>query len=432
MSYTKLMTETNIVIDANVVLHFQRIDQIDWVSLTGAEHCLVIVVPTLMRELERKKATGSSAVIKKRAGKAIDYFAKKMDDPDPIALRTGCTLIFRDNEPLIDFPSNRLSVQVDDDHYIASALEVAQESGRPTYIASADSGLKLKLRARPISILVPLEAHRLQDEVDSETKELREAKRELERLKSARPRLALTFEGCEGKLQLSIPDKIVPDIKSVDAIVREFPLNEIPTGEIVAKPLGDIAKLSAFGEFSSPGWRERENKRLRAYHDAYTRYYARYEEWLAEICLIDWITFKIENRGGAAATNVRISVVAPDNTVWLDDRDVPDRPDEPEKPNAIRIPQILPRAYPHHLNPPHEGDIYVEENGHWISAECGQLNPGSSLTLEKAILRLNDRAMIGTSSSFRTRISFTEGEPIEGQLPFQMVSAGVIEKGETS
>ncbi|MDG5748542.1 PIN domain-containing protein [Qipengyuania sp. XHP0207] len=425
------MTESNIVIDANVVLHYQRIDQIDWVSLTGANHCSVIVVPALMRELERKKATGSSAVIKKRAGKAVDFLAKRMDEPDPIALRPGCTLSFRDNEPLIDFPSNRLSVSVDDDHYIASALEVAQESRQPTFIASADSGLKLKLRARPISILVPPEAYRLQDEVDSETKELREAKRELEKIKNARPRLTLQFNDCEGKLELLFPEKIAPNIRTLEEVMRDHPLNEVGTGEITASPLGKTTDLSLLGQATSLAWRERENERIRAYYDAYDQYFSEYEAWLSELCQIDWIAFRIENLGGAAATNVGITVAAPEGTVWIDEDDIPDRPKEPDKPSAFAITRIEPLAYPRNLNPPRDGDVYVREDGRSIFAKCGQLNPGCGLSLEKAVLRLSDSAMIGTSSSFRTRISFTEGEPIEGQLPFAMVSGGVIERGDT-
>lgn len=422
------MSQANVIIDANIALHYRRVDQIDWRSLIHAEECHIIILPVLMRELERKKATGSSAVIKKRAGRAIDYFAKKMDEDDPIILREGCALVFHDNEPLIDFPANRLSQSVDDDHYIACALEIAEESGCPTIIASADSGLKLKLRSRTISILTPPDDLRLQEELDKEALERREMKRELEKLRSARPKLALAFENGEDKLKLAIPEKIIADLKSIELIQQEYPLEETPTREVTVKPLSLGSDLSIFDPTSTPRYVEKRNARIRSYYEKYQQYISAYENWLSYICLIDWIEFRIDNHGAAAASNVEMSIEAPPGTVWMDDSDLPDRPKEPENPNSFAATTISPLSYLSHMHPPKDGDTYVRKSGRLIVAECSQLNPGCSLTLEKGVLKFDDRSLVGKSMSFQTRISYTEGEPIAAQLPFQVISAGVIER----
>jgi len=56
----------NIIVDANIVLHYRRIDEVDWPALARSSPCNIVIVPALMAELERKKATASSPVIRKR------------------------------------------------------------------------------------------------------------------------------------------------------------------------------------------------------------------------------------------------------------------------------------------------------------------------------------------------------------------------------
>lgn len=219
-----IMRTANIIIDANIVLHYRRIDEIDWPTLTAAEHCDVIIVPALMRELERKKITASNPTLRKRAGRAIDFLVKRMDEADPIELRSGCNLVFRDQEPLIDFESERLDRVVDDDQYIASAIEIAAETDCDTYIATADGGMKLKVRSRPIKTVRPPEDMKLTDEPDPETLELREAKKELERLKTASAKPTVTFESGETKPIFEIPDRIEPRVTAFDEIKRRWPI----------------------------------------------------------------------------------------------------------------------------------------------------------------------------------------------------------------
>jgi hypothetical protein len=422
------MNTAQVILDANAVLHFRRADEIDWPALTGADHANLIVVPVLMRELERKKATGSSALIRKRAARVIDYFANKMDEVDPIKLRGDCTLVFRDAEPLIDFSANRLSMTVDDDHYIASALEVAQETDDPTYIASADGGLKLKLRARAVSIIRPPESYRLEDEVDAETKELRAAKAELEKLKNARPKLSVGFNDGSRKLEISIPDLIVPDLKSLHQIMQDNPLKDAPDEAKTIEAFPRRADLINFSVSTTEARIERDNKRLREYYESYQSYLDETEDWLAQLCLVEWIKFRIDNCGGAAASNISVAVDAPEGTLWVDDSDLPDRPREPELSGSSIFDRIIPLAHSGILRPPQDGDVYVQESGSKITAKCGRINPGCGIVLEQAVLRFRDRSMVGRGSSFRAWLSYTEGEPVEFQLPFSVISSGTIDR----
>ena len=147
------MTECDIFIDTNQVLHFTRIDQVDWCALTGCERCVIIVTPILLRELEQKKIFSPSAVIKDRAGRMIDFLVKQIERPDPFELRDNVLLVFAEREPSIDFADHGLVREVNDDQYIASALERQSSTGKRTFIVSNDGGMALKLRSRPIDVL---------------------------------------------------------------------------------------------------------------------------------------------------------------------------------------------------------------------------------------------------------------------------------------
>lgn len=434
--YTQGMT-VNIIIDANIVLHYRRIDEIDWPGLAGTSPCNIIIVPALMTELERKKATASSPVVRKRAGNAIDFLVRKMDDADPIQLRPNCVLSFHDREPMLDFAHNRLSPEVDDDRYIASALEIHDETGSPTFIASSDGGVKLKLRSRPVNILMLPDDLRLPDELDPETKELRKAKQELEQLKAARPKPLVRFAEAD-KLRLEFPDKIVPKLPTVEQVRRRFPIKEPtpPKPHVVdafPKLTGgiDIANLSGL----SGRFLERENEARLRYHAAYEQYLAEMEHYLERICRIEEVEFYIWNEGLIAAHNIEVTIRAPEGTRWVSRRDLPKAPKKPDEPTTTSSwlgPSISPLSSFHHDIPSfYDGSVSVSESGQAVSSACKVLKPKCGLTLDKASIEVLDRRLIGGSQRFMASLSFSEGVPIEFELPFELASAGTIDHSAT-
>lgn len=212
----------DIFIDTNLVLHFRRVDELDWCGLVGVKPCSIVITPILMRELERNKVHNPNAKLRQRAKDMISWLADRMRQDEPITLRDGVTLIFDDQEPLIDFAAHRLSREIADDHLIASSLAWAQRVAREVAIASDDGGIALKLRSRPIRALAPDPGWRLPDAVDDERAELRQIKRELARERNRRPALEVQFEG-GGKKTLVSPDSLDAP-PSVEAMRIELPL----------------------------------------------------------------------------------------------------------------------------------------------------------------------------------------------------------------
>lgn len=284
----------DIIVDTNLILHFRRLDELDWCELVGAAPCSVVVTPVLMRELERAKVHNPNAKLRARAKDAIAWLAAKIADEDPIILREGVTLILDEQEPLIDFAEHRLSRDIADDHLIASALDWNLRSGHDVAIASADSGLALKLRSRPIRFFQPEEKWRLSNAVDAERAELRELKRKLDQERMRRP--ALTVQFLEGGTTINIGPDPIERPRSIEEVQSAFP----------TMALDDYSQLD---NRTKPGVRvyrhepvDQYNKDLGTYFADYGRYLERHDDWAEQEGRTLEIEFFLANAGGGPAS----------------------------------------------------------------------------------------------------------------------------------
>ncbi|MEQ6335778.1 hypothetical protein [Sphingobium sp. MK2] len=62
------MTSAHLFLDTNILMHFQRIDQIDWPDIADATECILLIAPVVIRELEKHKVQHSSPKLRERAG----------------------------------------------------------------------------------------------------------------------------------------------------------------------------------------------------------------------------------------------------------------------------------------------------------------------------------------------------------------------------
>jgi len=314
----------DILLDTNIALHFKRMDLIDWCELAGVAPCALIVTPVLMRELERNKVHNPNAKLRQRAKDTISWLADRLREEDPIELRKDVTLNFDEQEPLLDFAEHRLSRDIADDHLIASGLDWAQRTGHGVAIASADNGIALKLRSRPLGFLQPGEKWRLPDAVDAERAELRDLRRELERERSRRALLSVHFDNGEKRLSIG-PEPIDPP----------QPLNEI----VSAHPELTLDEFAALDDRTQPGVRvysrepvDQYNRDLGKYFVDYERYLTKHTEWVKQEQLILEVAFSLANIGSAPATNIDVAMSVPDHVEIIALDDAPDEPVEPGSP----------------------------------------------------------------------------------------------------
>jgi len=422
------LTECEILIDANQVLHFQRLDQIDWCSLTGCRHCTLVIAPILLRELEQKKIFSPSTALKARAGGMIDFIVEKMALPDPVVLRPNVVLAFAEHEPAIEFAANQLVREVNDDHYIAVALERHTTSGRPTFIASNDGGMAMKLRSRPIAVLRLPDELRLPAEVDVEQKELRDAKREIARLKSRQPKLSITFKGGETRRDIRNARSIALGAPSLAEIRAEHSYLPVPP-EPGATAGAQLAGLRAF---SNLGMANRQ--RVEEYNEALGAYYARYEQYLADLAawtevlrLTATVSVTLHNDGSATATDIDVTLRFPETIFLSSMRDRPEEPEAPEPPSRPGSFDALSsyfagggsRSYADFLAPTfdfHEGSVYVDEDDpHTAQFSAKSLKQKCELTLD-AFLLSRHPDLTGKGIEVEVITTFHEGEPIHQKL----------------
>lgn len=422
------MTECEIFIDTNQVLHFQRIDQIDWCALTGCDRCALVIPPILLRELEQKKIFSPSAALKARAGGMIDFLVSQMALPDPVFLRPNVLLAFAEHEPTIDFAAHHLVREVNDDHYIAAALERQSATGLTTFIASNDGGMAMKLRSRPIRVLRLPDELRLPADVDAAQKELRDAKREIARLRSRLPKLSVTFAGGETRRDICNSRSIDLGAPSLAEIRAEYSFLPVPP-EPDASTSGHRSGLRAFSDLGAAN-----RQRVEEYNEALGAYYVRYEQYLADLTawtemlrLTATVAVTLQNDGSATATDIDVTLRFPD-TIFLSS--MRDRPEEPEAPEPPAKPGTLAGlnsflgqgariSYADYRLPHfdfHEGSVYVDENDpHTAQFSAKSLKQKCELAFD-AFLLTRHPDLTDKGVEVEVVITFHEGEPIHQKL----------------
>ena len=378
----------DIIVDTNLILHFRRLDELDWCELVGAAPCSVVVTPVLMRELERAKVHNPNAKLRERAKDAIAWLAAKIADEDPIILREGVTLILDEQEPLIDFAEHRLSRDIADDHLIASALDWNLRSGHDVAIASADSGLALKLRSRPIRFFQPEEKWRLSNAVDAERAELRELKRELDQERMRRP--ALTVQFLEGGTTINIGPDPFERPRSIEEVQSAFP----------TMALDDYSQLD---NRTKPGVRvyrhepvDQYNKDLGTYFADYGRYLERHDDWAEQEGRTLEIEFFLANAGGGPASNIDVRLSFPEHVTVIAASRGPHEPDEPEPPakplpqgGAARIGKVM--AIPIGPEIGVEGAPIVSRDGRSVDYSVRQLKHDCAAHLDPILILFASR-----------------------------------------
>jgi hypothetical protein len=418
VAYYKDMEQCAILPDTNLALHFQPIEQIDWNALTGCSNCVVVVAPILFRELEKQKIFNKSPTLKARASRTIDFLVSKVTEPDPIPLRPGVTLAFEEHEPAIDFVANNLVREVDDDHHIAAALAFQHRTGLPTYIASNDGGLALKLRSRPIRNLRIPEQYRLPAEVEGEQKELREAKLELARLKAQKPKLAVRFANGDTLRTIRNAASIPFDKLTVEQVIAKYPPKSNPS----EGPSEDAASLRKLNYLLGRTNAERYNQELRLYFVNYAVYFSEYQAWIETLRLTATLRIELINEGSATATDIDVLLQFPSGIKVLENEDWPTEPEEPDPPAdagsmALGGPLERLRHTPYSvpLLNVHDGAVGCSEDGRRLRFSAKSLKRGVTLCVDKFLLtRTADLA--GKGAEIDVEITLHEGDPIHQKL----------------
>jgi predicted ribonuclease YlaK len=177
---------TYLFVDTNVLLHYRRLEEIDWLNLSKSKEAVIILCPIVIRELDQHKISHPQGKIRKRAQEIIASLHPKLSGEESDVIRYGVRLEFVSEEPSIDFNTHRLRSEIADDWLIASVIELKQKKTNDEIkIVSADLGLSIKAKAQNIKVLRPLETDKLADELDEGEKRIRDLQKELTEIKNS-------------------------------------------------------------------------------------------------------------------------------------------------------------------------------------------------------------------------------------------------------
>jgi hypothetical protein len=411
---------SDLLIDTNLVMHFRRLDEIDWPNLTGAVTCTIWIAPILLRELEMHKVHHKLAKLRERAGEMVDYLVTMSAQVDPISLRDRVTLAFIDHEPLIDFTVHRLRPDVADDQLIASALDLAHETGRPNAIVSGDGGLAIKLRARPIGLLRLPDTLKLPSAADARDKEVRDLKQQLAKATARRPLLNTTFPDGSHLLKIGLPTRVVPIPPDLESVRTEHgPYN---AGYLERSP-GTNRGIQTFSAPSNEQIARYEEARME-FLDKYAAYLDRETQWREIVEHMFALRFLLANKGSGPATNIDVHLNFPEPvTLW---KALPDKPSAPQAPirpqtrlDFIHGPGIAlgrPRLpdFPIFHGPINDGDASFEDGERAVTYSVRTLKHRYTEDLAEIVLLVPRHAAKGFEIA--VEISCNEIDPVTAKL----------------
>lgn len=264
-----------VMLDANVLLHYQRPDQIDWLAMRKCRSVRLIITPILLKELEKQKVTNPSRKLRERARSLVTWLGVFIESETPLEVRKGVAFSLVRHSPQIDYAQHRLSQVIADDELIAAAIEYQSEHGCSVWLCTADMGLRLKLPAHGLRPIILPDELMLPNEPDEVERENLKLKAELARQQQRLPLLQFSF--LDGSDVTALPN-----VRADEGIAPE-----------------PLSQLSQFSQFNPSAY-------------IYPKYLSDFSRWKREVRFSTAFRVCLKNAGTGAATNVRIQIDFPD------------------------------------------------------------------------------------------------------------------------
>jgi hypothetical protein len=333
--------EIHILIDANIALHYRRVDQIDWHRLSGLKTIFLIITPVFFRELEKNKVHNPSKKLRKRAAEYISWLAEAARATEPYIIREGVIVKFISYDPDINYLKHRLLPSLSDDQFIASAIAYRDDNLKNTAIVTADLGLEIKLRSHSFNVILIPEDFRLPEEKDPDQCEIEKLKKELAELKLRLPKLSICFPNKLNHLEITLSSEDHLDCfvgKEMAEIRKQNPkIAQVQKDLEKADHFKGLVKfptdLSALITGLTHQQIEKYNQELDNFYLKYDNYLQRTWQFKERAKLRFEVKIIISNIGTAPASNVDLVLTFPDFIEIIDFDNLPKWPEKPYPPS---------------------------------------------------------------------------------------------------
>ena len=343
MTYAETNEEISGVVifpDTNILMQYQPIENIDWLTMVGASTVQLVIPPEVLDELEKHKQDSNSRR-QKRARSVLSRFreikAKRWE------VRPGVSLSFgRLRVTDTDVSGFGLDPKSTDHRIITQILLHRLSSQNRALFCADDFGAQTRAEEVGVEVLELSETLRLAAEADPKDADIAELQKKVRALEASTafyPELKLEFENGTNFLEYVI-HPIAPRSSEGLKLAAEDHLNQFPAYVPPAKSEVDAKALGIFGaitNFLSSEPSEDEIRRYTKERESYLRSFPAYlyqsERTRVTLSLTLPLPIKISNAGKAPAVGVRVWIHFPDGFVIPEKAlRVPDPPKAPIRP----------------------------------------------------------------------------------------------------
>lgn len=319
-----------------IYLHYRHVEEVDWPSLLGSRHVVIIIPRITVRELDKHKDSHPSRDIRERARRILQRIEGWAESSE---LREGVRIETYTKLPRIDLSEHDLDPSRADDVLIATILQFRRDNpDLDVLLVTQDTTPKLTARPLGIAVCSLLEELRLHAAIDPVEQENRDLRRQLDRLRTATPKLALQFiteseSQSSHTLRVSLtrpPESAKLFIAETTAeLERDYP--PLSKSNSTGGATTIAAALATLGGIPDSEFARYNRDRIK-FFEAFAEYLRTdWERRAAERLSID-IEIQIVNSGTAPAEDVDVHLHFPDGFVLVDKDSVPEPPKAPSSP----------------------------------------------------------------------------------------------------
>ncbi len=291
-------------VDANVLMHFQTFDEVDWPAKLGATHVHLVLAPSVMRELNKFKDDNTNERRKNRVRMLLAKLKPLLNAGDansPALVRSGVTIFDIAREPAVDWATLGLDPAVEDDRLLASILAFAPAERARVLLISNDFPAQRKARTQQIAFWDPEGSIDRVELPSPEAARIKELEQKVQTLESRTPKVNFAFwEHGNATRVVTRPRGVIRPGSTSDADIERHLAQQRRSFEEQATNAGGRASEKDIREFRQEY--DRYLKELKALAD---KSRARDYGWRYQFA------FVLQNTGSAPLVDAEIALTFP-------------------------------------------------------------------------------------------------------------------------
>ncbi len=391
-------------LDTNTLLHYRRFSEVDWPSELSSPTVTIIILPTVIDELDALKSEHQLKHIRTRAKSLCQHVLELTVDGDPVALKSNVRLQLT---PDSASPTNQEVESGGDDRILSDVQEHARaHPGARHVLVTADTGLTLRARRRALEVVSLRDALLLPDERDLLERQVQTLRAQLADLENNLPNLHLVVGNNSDRFNCELDPDLEPTAGLIAQRMAEvrakYPKLKSSTefdGIALDSPFAKaIAALQANPLHTVlPKDVDQYNTGLDSFYVDYERYLPALIEHENNVRRTARLELTLRNDGGAPAEDVDIMLHLPDGFEVFDAEERPEPPPAPKppiRPNSLaerfgaaggiglRIPSLT------HLGPPPNVSVPTikKTNSYRVDFHVRNLKHGFAVALRPLFL----------------------------------------------